>query len=61
MIDEQNVVKEVLMIVDGAIHKAAGELLIEENKTHGGCKNGEAKLSCGYRLPAKCEQNIIII
>merc|ERR1719206_755143 len=39
--------------VDGAIHKAAGELLIEENKTHGGCKNGQAKLSCGYRLPAK--------
>ena len=60
IIDEQNVVEEVIMIVDGAIHKAAGELLIEENKTHGGCKNGEAKLSCGYRLPAKCKQNIMI-
>jgi len=39
--------------VDGAIHKAAGEHLIEENKTLGGCKNGEAKISGGYKLPAK--------
>merc|ERR1712013_40227 len=45
--------------VDGAIHKAAGELLIEENKTHGGCKNGEAKLSCGYRLPAKYIMSVV--
>ena len=44
----------VQYIVDGAIHKAAGEFLLEENKTHNGCMNGEAKLSCGYCLPAKC-------
>jgi len=39
--------------VDGAIHRAAGKLLYLENKTHGGCDDGEAKLSGGYHLPAK--------
>ena len=45
-------------IVDGTIHKAAGVYLIEENKTLGGCMNGEAKISGGYKLPAKCEKDI---
>ena len=45
-------------LVDGAIHKAAGVHLIEENKTLGGCKNGEAKISGGYKLPAKSEKDI---
>jgi O-acetyl-ADP-ribose deacetylase (regulator of RNase III) len=45
--------------VDGAIHRAAGRELLEQCRGIGGCPTGEARITRGYRLPARHDNHTV--
>ncbi|XP_031959532.1 ADP-ribose glycohydrolase MACROD2 isoform X4 [Corvus moneduloides] len=46
-------VDAIVNAVDGCIHRAAGPCLVAECRNLSGCETGQAKITCGYDLPAK--------
>lgn len=46
--------------VDGVIHNGAGPNLKNECKTLKGCDVGQAKITGGYKLPAKCNEELTL-
>ena len=57
----KHIVKELMFIVvNGVIHENAGSDLVKECKIHRTCEYGEAIITGGYRLPAKCKKTKVV-